>query len=310
MDNGSIMFKSAINGFDRKAVISYIFEMNERNQYAEGVLSDQLAEANKLRDTLEQQYVAEKEKNKKLEADRDLLKNELAGERERVAELAQQIEVLTAEVDRQKELIAQKDEETISTIRASAEIKEKLRELEEKRDEVDRASSQIGRLLIDAKADADRMAQEAEASASQILSDARQQADEIIAAAQANADASDAQARERAKEIVSQADEAVIEAGIKFDTFRQEMISVQCTILDAVSTMQDKALSIDTALDALSGKIAAPQEFSTTENEYGEDQESIDDLALMDGTGAQQHNGFLPEHDEDADDFFRFAAKN
>lgn len=111
MENSPIMFKSAVGGFDKKAVMSYIFELNESAQAAQKRLIEELEEVSRIRDDLEDQLNDVHKRMQRAQMDVRDLSDELAGEKSRTAELTELLENANADVDRLRQEIAQKDEE-------------------------------------------------------------------------------------------------------------------------------------------------------------------------------------------------------
>ena len=320
------MFKSAINGFDRKAVMSYIFELNESAQAVRKKLSEQLEEAVHAKEAMEQQFAENNQLVQRYKDERDSMASEIEGERTRCGELTEQLESLGAEIDRLKLAIAQKDEE-LETLRTqlaqqpqvqapppaapqpakeepvkpqpvvqaapaaaplTEDMQEKYREMEEKRLEVERASAQIGRLLLDATADADRKRTEGRIEAEQMLEKAKIEADDIVRSAKEEAGKLMAEARYQADKIVVGANASLEEANRKFAGIRQYMAAAQRTILGAICTMQDKAQSIGGIMDSVEHKMIAAEKGDR------------DDDSGTGGHGGQSRN--------DGEGFFRFAA--
>lgn len=114
MSNGNdspIMFKSAVGGFDKKSVISYIFELNETSQAAQKKLKDQLEEVSAARESLDQQLNEANKKIQRMQSDITSLNNQLNGERNRNNEMADEIGRLNTELEQYRERLAQKESE-------------------------------------------------------------------------------------------------------------------------------------------------------------------------------------------------------
>lgn len=296
MDTSPIMFKAAINGFDKKAVISYIFELNETNQAAQKRLTEQLEQTRTDCRTMDQQLQDSQQQATKLASELELLSTELEGERTRTGEMAEQIEELRQQIQSQQRLIDEKEQEAMGSRLSQTEMQGRFQQLEEKKLEVERASAQIGRLLLDATADGDRMRTEAQAEADDILERTRREAEEILAAARNEADASAARARVEAERIVAGANTALDEANNKFKGFRQEMLGIQRTITDAVAAIEQKTGAITGVINILEERmIVGPLDSGeyadgTLEAEMAEES---GDVAMLDGVDASSAENFF-----------------
>lgn len=291
-----IMFKSAVGGFDKKAVISYIFELNENSQAAQKKLTAQLEEVTQAREALDKQLAEQSRRMQKLQADLEGLTSELSGEKARTGELTnmvdelnaeikrlraqlaqkeeeaqnvsqsggelnETIEGLRAEIERQRAVIARKEEEarnishsggqmneTIEGLRAEIERQRALvvRKEEEARNnlrasgefakkqaEIDRVSTQLGKLMLEAKTDAEH-----------IRADAQMQAEGIVA-----------DAHYKAKGIIGNADRSISDVRRQFADFRAEIAGVQQDILSAVDTMRQKAEYVGDLMDSAEQRL-------------------------------------------------------
>lgn len=339
MENSPIMFKSAVGGFDKKAVMSYIFELNESAQAAQKRLIEELEDVTRSRDDLEDQLSDVHKRMQRAQMDVHDLSDELAGEKSRTAELTELLENANAEIDRLRQQIAQKDEELrrleaagggaaalppstpppaqattvdgdaqatieqlqqtvarlnsklaltnselaqqrqmiaekeqslsekdrqlaekdsqlaqrasqptltqpapppLATSSLSSADAQRLRELEQgkqqvedKLREVDKASAQIGRILLDATADAEKIRIEAQTEGERILYNANKEADSIVF-----------EARKKATTVEKKA-----------ESFYSDINHLQRQILEAAANMHSRAEQVGDMINEAKGNL-------------------------------------------------------
>lgn len=200
-----VVFKTKLfGGFEKKAVLNYIYQINENARQAEEKLGQQLAEVTASREELSQKLISFEEKIDRMEQNVSDLDMELTGEKSKVGELNSMVERLNGEITRQRKIIRDKDQELDT-------YKGRIVELASVSAKYEKASSQIGMLLIDAKTRADQMLEEAAV---------------------------------RSEEIIRGANDSVSHLFAELDDFKMEVEKIKASVSEAIFTIQKKVDAI------------------------------------------------------------------
>lgn len=231
MDNNPILLKSSMfGGFNKKEVLSYIFELNESTQEAQQRFAEQIEELSRSRDELLQSSGEFETRLKEVQAELDEALLKLEAETDRNAAAAETIERLNAELKKHDGNLEEKDGEVARFAAMNTELADKNRRLEEKRSQVELAASQIAGILGKAREDADK-----------VVDEAREEAARIILDAQNRADALDARSKALAKEHIEEANRQAEAVYKQFGNFCAELGKLRETIITAASEMSEKA---------------------------------------------------------------------
>ena len=282
-----IVFKTSIGGFDKKAVLDYIYALNQRAEESQARLNDQLFAATQAKEQLEQDLQA---------AQSSLADTQSALEQKELRS--------AAEIQELQKTLEEKTSEIWDLSQVNAENTQKNRDLEGKKAEVEKASAQIGRLLIDAHAEADRITGTAKEEADGILEEARQEAGNIVGDAQAQADAQAEEAAQTQKEMMANAKQAVAEAYGRFSDFQAEVAGIQQVMLGALEDIRAKSEIISDAL------ASAQQAVFPSDEEEAEEAVTCDNAALSEamfglGFGESAEEARQNAEAADGESFFR-----
>jgi chromosome segregation ATPase len=245
-----VVFKTAaFGGFEKKAVLDYVYGLTQRFEETQAKLEDQIAEISRDREDIRKELETARMDAQLLKTNAASVSAELEGERKHILELTELLSSQEEEIDRQKQLVAERSRQMDEYVRLNGEASEKNRELEKTRREVEEASAQIGRLLIDAHTDADRVQREAQEKAGAIVAQANAKAEEVLNDAGAHAQKTIADAESEAKRMTESAQEAIDTAYEKFSVFRTEVSGLQRQMLDTLEEIHFKAAGISSAID-------------------------------------------------------------
>ena len=178
-----VIFKSALNGFEKSAVLKYIDEMNSK--YAASVKEYQQQaeelenEKYELSDQLTELKQALTELQKKAESEQALLLEQLQTREELIESLKTEMKALAQKNEEQEhELIMQREQNRL--------IREQAESIEAKSKKYDEAAASIGTVILSARQDAEKIIAEAQAKADSITANAQKEADQIVANAESN----------------------------------------------------------------------------------------------------------------------------
>jgi chromosome segregation ATPase len=249
MDKQVVFKTAAFGGFEKKAVMDYVYALTQRFEEIHATLEEQKAaiihESEEIRRDLE----AARAEAKLLKSSGDSVREELEGERKRILELTELVASQEEEIDRQKKLVGERSRQMDEYVRANTEVEEKYKGLEKTRREVEEASAQIVRLIIDAHADSDRIQREGQEKAGEIVAQASAKAEEILSDAGLQAQKAIADAEAEAKRMTEAAQQAIDAAYEKFSVFRTEVSNLQRQMLATLEEIHFKAAGISTAID-------------------------------------------------------------
>jgi chromosome segregation ATPase len=294
-----VVFKtSTFGGFDKKAVLDYVYALNQRAEEAQARMEEQLKEAVAEKDALAGQLESARIDAQNLRGGQERISAELSGERQRINELGELVTSLNDEIRRLKEELLEKDSEVAEFARINNELLEKNRGLEQTRAEVEHASSQIGKLLINANAEADNVVAAANSRAGEILAETRVRADDIVAEADVRAKDKLSAASVQADRMTDGAQRAVDEAYERFSVFKAEVSGLQKTMLSLLEDIHIRAGEINDSIDSaqeILHEVSRPI-FTAERGELPEEDSSSPEEIL--------------EPDEEDGDFFRVAAED
>ena len=216
MDKQVVFKTSAIGGFDKKAVLDYIYRLNEESSTIQTKMREEIDTLGKTRQSLEESIRQQNEKLLLLQRELDEVKDDISHERSQMNELIAENDGLQGEIMQQREQMAQVRRERENTEGEMEKIQAQNRELQANKDEADKAIAGMGKLMLDARMDADR-----------IISSANEQSEEILAAANTEAD----DIRARAQEVLDSA---------RSET-ENELERIRAEVLEETKTQREEA---------------------------------------------------------------------
>ncbi len=171
-----VIFKSALNGFEKSSVLKYIDELNSKLNKTEADCQAQLEEMENERYSLIDQVAAlelgAKEAQKKYDT-------EMTAQQEQLNEKQALIEKLEAEVKKLSLQVEEQEQELIMQREQNRLIREQAESVEMKSKKYDEAAASIGDVILGARQDAARILEEARIKADAIVSVAKQEAADI-----------------------------------------------------------------------------------------------------------------------------------
>ncbi len=213
MENNPGNLKSSMfGGFKKKDVLSYIFEINESSQEAQQKFTEQLDEVSRSRDELRYTVTELESRLHGLQAEMDEAARSLNLEQAKRLEAEEMLEKLRHDAQKLEIASKEKEGELNEATAQLLELRSKKRELQEEREQVELAASQIAGLLSEARADADRMVDDARAESGSIIEAANSVADEIKEAARA-----------AAAKYIDEANSGAVGLLGKFSAFEEEL---------------------------------------------------------------------------------------
>ena len=176
-----VIFKSALNGFEKTSVLKYIDELNSKLNKAESAHQEQLEELENEKDRLCDQIAAlaigSKEMLGQFETERIALQEQLAEKQTLVDKMEAELKKLSQQVEEQEhELIMQREQNRL--------IREQVESVEVKSKKYDEAAAAIGDVILAARQDACKITEDARAKADAIIAEAKAQAETIVNDAQ------------------------------------------------------------------------------------------------------------------------------
>lgn len=158
--NKDVLFRSAVNGFNKEDVIAYIAQLNSELEKSSNKLTSALSEVEKLNNAL----IEEKGKTADAMAKADELKEKLDKQEAVISAQYENMDKIKEEVQRRTEAQAPA-EEVPSTYAEKAEMYDKM-------------SAQIGDLIISAKKDADEIVEKSVNDANAMIENVKSQISE------------------------------------------------------------------------------------------------------------------------------------
>lgn len=216
-----VIFKSALNGFEKTAVLKYIDELNSQFAEKESQFQQQTNEWEKEKENLMDQVaslgVFSRELQKKLDAEKQKQQEAEAGS----ADLKEQLRKLQQEnEEKEQELIMQREQNRL--------IRDQAQTVEIKSKKYDEAAASIGDVILEARQEASR-----------INADARSKADLIVA-----------QAQEKAAQIVADAKNDLCDIQKQKDELREQFFAIRKQMNASVSLLNEQFDRIEAEMTA------------------------------------------------------------
>jgi chromosome segregation ATPase len=166
MENNPGNLKSSMfGGFKKKDVLSYIFELNESTQEAQQKFAEQFEEISRSRDDLRRAASEMEGRLAGLQAELDEAARSLNLEQAKRQEAEAMMEKLRYDIQKRERELIEKENELSAANAKLLKLQDDRSELEKEREQLELAASQIAGLLSEARADADRMVDNAKAEA-------------------------------------------------------------------------------------------------------------------------------------------------
>lgn len=176
-----VIFKSALNGFEKSAVLKYIDEMNSKYNASVKEYQQQADELENekyvLMDQITTMEQALRELQKKVETEQISLAEQLQMKDELIDRLQTEMKALAQKNEEQEhELIMQREQNRL--------IREQAESIEAKSKKYDEAAASIGTVILAARQDAERIIAEAQEKANNITLNAQKEAEQIVSNAE------------------------------------------------------------------------------------------------------------------------------
>lgn len=253
-----VIFKSAINGFEKASVLKYIDELNVQLAQKDEALAKQTEDFRKQKENLTEKIstleIYAKDIQKKMD-------EELGKEIENESCVAE----LKAELNKIQLAAEEKDHEIAKQKEENAQIKSKLEEIEAKSKKYDEAAASIGNVILEARQEATRIKDDAEEKAQKYLEEAKEKADAVIAEAIA-----------KAKEIKEDSDKECQFIQEKLSELKGQFAYVHKQINAAMSVLDERFGEAEDNIrkkeEAFAEKYCKVSESEKTDEENGEKQ--------------------------------------
>lgn len=273
MDDKVVFKTAAVGGFEKKAVLDYIYQMNEEAEFAQLRLKERIEELEESQRSLEESLGLSNSRVRTLERDYNNIAAELEAARnaESPAPAAnpaseELIVRLNEEIERQKALLTEKDQELRQHVAQYHDLVERTRDLESRREEVEKASYQLGKVMLDARADAETISANAKEQAKDLLARTQEEADAQHAAAHQEAEETVVAARAEAEKLVA---DAKAEAGRLTGEAEERRSGILAdTQAQVDATMEQSRTQLESAMESVKGRVMALA--STTQKSSGE----------------------------------------
>lgn len=200
MEKQVIFKKATVGGFDKKEVLSYIDELDQKFNESKQQLEEQLAVLKKENNRLTEEVNRAKQKEEESAA-------KLEEQQNKNKELSSLTDALNFEIRKQKYAMEEKDREIQIQTERGNQLQQKVDELQQKNQKYDDASMQIGTLLLDA----DKMAKD------------------IVGKAEDKAREMDADMARKSADVQE-----------KFSAFKNELASLKMCLNDSVQAFQSE----------------------------------------------------------------------
>ena len=341
MDKQVVFKTSAVGGFNKKAVLDYIYRLNEESSTILTQVREENDELAKVRQSLEESVNQLNGRILTLQRELDEAKRAISRESSRANELAAENDVLQGEVLQQREQITQVRRELGQCEHEKEEIVAKTRELQAHKDEADIAVAGIGKIMLNAQIDADRILSEANTQSDEIVSYAKAEAEELRGEAQSmlenaradvNAEAErmrlEAQseageiltnAEQRAKYLAKEADAAAHAISERFNSYSSLAEKIQASIAKMLADYSEQSAALTKEMQTASAEyektieeIQKHEELKAPVVIYTEDAD--DDSNAEENPSAWPHSAWVQpggeavQEEADDEDFFRSAA--
>lgn len=251
MENPGV-FRTVMNGFEKKAVLAYIEQINERSTQVQQALNEQLSAL-----TASVEQLSEKSENLELENKTFCEAQELSSrEQKRLEEENLSLEARLSESER---LLNEARAKTAALEKELEQKSARLAELEAQSEKYNIATSQIGAAIMEAQQRADEIISEAKAKAHETVRDAATQA------------------------LTLAAEIKQLKSGIS---------GVRQDVSAASQAFADKLLFIEKEIDDFSGALCAPDSAPVQPTDAEQVTEPKDDIGSIENTTpGQNHTG-------------------
>lgn len=218
-----VIFKSALNGFEKNAVLRYIDEMNGKfavkiKEY-ESQAEELENEKYELSDQLSAMEQVLREIQKKTEEAQANIMEELKAKDELIESMKAEMKALAQKNEEQEhELIMQREQNRL--------IREQADSIEAKSKKFDEAAASIGAVILAARQDAER----------------------IVAEAHAEADVITANAKKEAAAIVSNAESDLNGLQKRMDGMREQFFSIREQMNKSLALLNDQFVQVEASL--------------------------------------------------------------
>lgn len=296
--DSQIFLKPAVfGGFEKKAVLSYIFELNESTQDAQQKLSAQMEDLTKSRDAVSEELKSAELRFTDAQSELQEAKEQLSENAVKIAEADSRIQGLQDEIESLNDVITKKNADIARYMsvngdleKENKELSKKMQSFSEKRSQFEQAATQLNEMMGRAKGDATKIVEQAKATAAKITSGANIQAENILESAKQNAQKQILDASGRIDGIYKQ-----------FDGFCAELASLKQTISGAASAMNER---IDTLHKAASKAKVITIEKAFSQESHGGPEKNTRSFA---NDGSSSATSGVRKDDSG---FFRLAAED
>lgn len=184
----------AVGGFDKKEVNDYIAQLAEDFEQEREKLQSRIEELERSNKKTEDSLEQANRKLQQLERDYTHMNSESSSSRSEKDSLLQSNQQLNQEISSLRMQVAELQKELNESNSTFSEKEEKYQEYLKQKEEVDRASFQLGKVMLEARTDADL-----------ITTNARQEAQQLMDLTQKEADSIRQQAMKEAQETIDTA---------------------------------------------------------------------------------------------------------
>jgi chromosome segregation ATPase len=339
MDKQVVFKTSAFGGFEKKAVLDYIYRLNEDSSTQQTQLREQVGSLTAARDSVTESLRQTNEKLLVAQRELEAAKAELAKERSRAAELASMSDGLQGELARHREQQDRLRADLERALLERDEIARKTEGLSEKQLQIDQAVTSVGKLMLDARSDADaiaaraqqeaelllsgakaeaaRLVQEAEGSLQSRVSEAAAEAERLLADARREAAGYEEDTRQKNELLRIEANLARESAAGQFKSYAHHVAQIQSAIADLMSSYEEKTAEISRLVE-VSGRAFEKTADAIEGADLSLRHEQLDEpapafistewsLAPKEGEAPPEEGG-APKENNTAGDFFRADA--
>lgn len=159
------VFKTELFGFNKKMVLDYLYEVDERARNSEQELGEKIEALTSSNNELN-------EKLEEAEAQFQIISSKLNVERENSVQSSKLIGELNQEIEHQRRVIADKEREIQLLSERSRQTLVRAEESEKKLEHYDQLSHRVGDLIMEAQRSADSIVNKAQQEADKITEDA------------------------------------------------------------------------------------------------------------------------------------------
>lgn len=205
MDDKIVFKTAAVGGFEKKAVTDYIYQMNEDNEYAQQQLKHKISQLEAIVGTLQQEKEEAETAARTLKEELNTTSQRVSSKTQQQAKLSSLSDELSREINGLSKSLNQKEEENTALRQRNTDLEKRYLALEKQQDEIDRTTAQLGRVMLEARTDADHALAEAQKKAEVLVNNAEKEAQELKNSLAAQADTVVVEAQKEAEEILSDA---------------------------------------------------------------------------------------------------------